>query len=245
MGHLIGNVAAAIVTDDMATKFGAIAKTANDAVTKVSEYKHLLDSGIENAMASMMAGIAAANPCVRARKCLLVPYKDTGNVDGGKGCCPGQTGHHLLPGAMFNEFKPVFKDGKQVIKDGKQVFEATGKLRECWKKYDHDAALTICLEGTSNSSGNGSHGLLHSETAVVMEDQRASPDMSYEVARNRIAGLMTVNFGCNADCIKEQLDDSLKKMHTCGKIDTAKVTPHSGQGCGGPEPHEIQLPHSE
>jgi hypothetical protein len=55
-------------------------------------------------MADGMTARAATDPCLRARKCMLVPFNQTGAVRAsrhGQGCCPGQTGHHILPGAMF------------------------------------------------------------------------------------------------------------------------------------------------
>ncbi|MFZ6674193.1 hypothetical protein [Undibacterium sp. Xuan67W] len=228
MGQLIGNAAGAIVTGDIETKFNAVVKTVEDSVAKVAEYKKLLTTGLEDAMASTMAGIAVANPCIKARKCLLVPYKDADKTAKGNGCCPGQTGHHVLPSAMFNKYAPV-TDAK-----GKTTMKADGK-RDCWKNYDHDQALTMCLEGTTNRATNGSHGLAHAGTAEILQDQRNSPDMPYTKARDEISTMFSKAYGCNAKCIQAQLDDSLKDKHSCGDLKKAQVTPHSGESGGGPK----------
>lgn len=55
-------------------------------------------------MVDVQAGYGIVNSCMRARKCLLVPYNQgAAGKWQGKGCCPGQTGHHLLPDAMFRD----------------------------------------------------------------------------------------------------------------------------------------------
>ena len=180
-------------------------------------------------MASTQAGIAYANPCIKARKCMLLPYKDTDKTAQGNGCCPGQTGHHVLPGAMFYNYAPETHP-----KTGKVSMKKAGQ-RDCWKKYKHGDAPTICLEGTTNRATNGSHGLAHKVTNELIRDHRSSPDMSYETASGEISKLLGTPFGCNPDCIKAQLDAYYKKVHNCGDLGGAKVTPHSGEPGGGPD----------
>lgn len=227
LGHAIGNTAGAIVTNDIETKFNAVVQAVQDAQQKVAEYKALLTNGLEDAMASTMAGIALNNPCIKARKCLLVPYKDADKTHKGNGCCPGQTGHHVLPSSMFNKYEPQTVNGKTTMKEAGP--------RECWKKYRHNDALTMCLEGTTNRATNGSHGLAHKGTDEIVGRHRTSPDMPYATARDKVAKMFATAFGCNADCIKAQLDDSLKNKHSCGDLESkGQVTPHSGEPGGGP-----------
>lgn len=231
LGKLLGNVAGAVLTGDMENQFNAIEKAVTDALGKVEELKKLASrGGMEDAVASTQAAIAYANPCIKARKCLLVPYKKTGSVDG-DGCCPGQTGHHVLPGAMFNKFEK--KDGKYEVKKDAKGNDAK---RDCWGKYNHNDALTMCLEGTTNRATNGSHGLAHAGTAALLVKDRESPDMDYTNARNKMSKMMAKEFGCDEECIKKQLDDSYSKMYDkkCGDLKNAKVTPHSGNSGGGP-----------
>jgi hypothetical protein len=39
------------------------------------------------------------DPCVKAKRCMLIPYSRQNNKKGG--CCPGQTAHHLVPKHHF------------------------------------------------------------------------------------------------------------------------------------------------
>ncbi|UXH80625.1 HNH/endonuclease VII fold toxin-2 domain-containing protein [Roseateles amylovorans] len=228
LGKLIGNVAGAIATDDMAKRFDAVEKTLNAAQEKLSEVMSFTKGKVEDAMASTQAGIAYANPCIKARKCMLIPYKDTDKTAQGNGCCPGQTGHHVLPDAMFYKYAPEThpKTGKVSMKKGGH--------RDCWKKYKHGDAPTICLEGTTNRATNGSHGIAHKVTNEFIADHRSAQSMSYETASTEISKLLGTPFGCNPDCIKAQLDAYYKKAHGCGDLDKAEVTPHSGEPGGGP-----------
>jgi hypothetical protein len=48
------------------------------------------------------------NPCVKAKRCMLVPKRRQKNKKGG--CCPGQTGHHIVPKHHFKDF-PGYSQG--------------------------------------------------------------------------------------------------------------------------------------
>ncbi|WP_157778554.1 hypothetical protein [Massilia violaceinigra] len=240
LGRLIGNTIGAIVTNDMERQFQALqdnAKVFTDAIE--AGRKILTPGGMEDAMASLMAGVAYANPCIKARKCLLVPYKDAGKTTAGNGCCPGQTGHHVIPNAMFEAFAPVTQTVKTATGTVENTTMKPQGLRKCWKDYKENNALTICLEGTANRIANGTHGLAHSGTEKIVENSRNSPDMPYTEARDRTSQLMAKMFGCKWECIAEQLDDELKKRYSndaeCGKFpQDAMVSPHSGRSGGGP-----------
>ncbi|MDQ1834719.1 HNH/endonuclease VII fold toxin-2 domain-containing protein [Massilia scottii] len=231
LGTLLGNAAAAYVTNDIERLYQEVVQKAADATSLVENLKKIMTvGGLEDLMASTMSGIAYANPCIKARKCLLIPYKNSENLKEGNGCCPGQTGHHILPNAMFTSFKPEMKkDGKNL----KKLLQSDGP-RECWADYDKNEALTICLEGTTNRATNGSHGLAHELTAAIVAPYRKSADMPYTEARDKVAAMVATAYGCNAECIKEQLDDSLKDKHSCGDLESAQVSPHSGEVAGGP-----------
>ncbi|ALV05357.1 hypothetical protein [Roseateles depolymerans] len=228
LGKLMGNVAGAIATDDMARRFDALEKTLTAAQEKLNEVLTFSKGKVEDAMASTQAGIAYANPCIKARKCMLLPYKDTDKTAQGNGCCPGQTGHHVLPDAMFYNYAPATHP-----KTGQVSMKKAGQ-RDCWKKYKHGDAPTMCLEGTTNRATNGSHGLAHAATNEFIEDLRSSQDISYETASSEIAQRLGKPFGCNPACIKAQLDAYYKKVHGCGDLTGAQVTPHSGEPGGGP-----------
>jgi hypothetical protein len=151
---------------------------------KLAEYRN----NPSKFMADAMTASAATNPCLRARKCMLVPYRETSAARAarnGQGCCPGQTGHHVLPGAMF-EGNPCY----------------AGK---------HANAPTICLEGVNNS--HGSHGAAHRRLQDLIRDHRraAGDTMTYAQARDAAVAAITTPptapaAGCNRDCLKKQLD---------------------------------------
>lgn len=88
------------------------------------------------------------NPCLKARKCMLVPYKPD------SGCCPGQTGDHVIDAASFLGPKEYKKQPRN------QRPKITG-----WKKYDVDKAPCICAEGPNQTTGT--HGQLHVRRGVV------------------------------------------------------------------------------
>ncbi|WP_321950768.1 HNH/endonuclease VII fold toxin-2 domain-containing protein [Paraburkholderia bannensis] len=188
----------------------------------------LKPEGIQDLWATQMSAVAIANPCLRARKCKLVPYSKTSNprsqASSGDGCCPGQTGHHVLPDSMFYDY---VSDGKGGSKQG--------AMRSCWGKYKHGDAPTMCLEGTTNNAANGSHGLAHDLTEDVIKGHRNAPSMSYTMARDRISDVLAIPYGCSPACIKAQLDKYYKDAHTCGDLKNAEVTPHSGNAGGGPK----------
>jgi hypothetical protein len=175
------------------------------------------------ALTNTMRYAAELNPCIRARKCLLVPYTNTkgkgkgkavAQASHGQGCCPGQTGHHIMPGSMFKDV-------------------------DC-PGYNYDEAPTMCLEGTSNSAGWGSHGDAHANLKTTMkryretEDKRAGGDpdsISYEKAQQESIDAVRKEAAtqCDPDCLKAQLDDHYKQ---CKKPDgtSSKLIPSDGGG---------------
>lgn len=143
-------------------------------------------------MADGMGVLARLNPCTRARRCLLVPYNKTGTSESltGEGCCPGQSGHHILPDEMT-------KDGG-----------CTG--------YTKGSAPTICAEGANNS--NGSHGVLHTSLGKGIQKHRkdrlfGSETISYGKARDLGIRSIQETFPeskCDIKCLRSQLDSYYK-----------------------------------
>ncbi len=139
-------------------------------------------------MANGMGVLSRLNPCTRARRCQLVPYNKTGTAEslGGKGCCPGQTGHHILPDEM--------------TKDG-----------QC-EGYTKGSAPTICVEGATNT--NGTHGMAHGALDKRVRDHLddrlfGGSTLSYGKARD--IGIRSVQqtfpeSKCDEKCLRAQLD---------------------------------------
>lgn len=151
----------------------------------------------QKAMAEGMSALAMLNACTRARRCILVPYRNTSTRKsmGGHGCCPGQTGHHVLPDEMT-------KGGK------------------C-PGYSAGAAPTLCVEGVNNH--HGSHGRIHNRLARHIKHHRESPffgeneTLSYDQARDIAVKSIRETFPesrCSEDCLKAQLDSYYKSKCT-------------------------------
>ena len=147
------------------------------------------------AMADMQTGLARVNPCVQARRCQLVPYSKTDSAPqaarSGDGCCPGQTGHHILPETMMKD-------------------------KSCYE--GHGSAPTMCLEGANNT--HGSHGAAHGKLFDAMSDYRiqsGQDTLSYEQAKDKALDAVTEPrplapaSGCNRKCLEQQLDAYYEK----------------------------------
>ncbi|WP_167081417.1 PAAR-like domain-containing protein [Massilia aquatica] len=154
--------------------------------------------------------LATLNDCTRARKCNLVPHTRSNgepllpnsmeHANKG-GCCPGQTGHHLVPKESL--------DGK------------------C-KGYTHGLAPTVCVEGTSQFFG--SHQRVHRALAkehfnlararkVASDGSMTLDDALAAAAQSHSEAFPLSN--CDKDCIRAQLDAYYKE--TCGSIRTKMV----------------------
>ncbi len=201
-------------------------------------------------MADVQAAYAAGSPCLQARKCLLVPYKETDSQKdtwAGKGCCPGQTGHHLLPDTMFRnpEGSAAYREKWKKDPANSTVNPQTGTKKmksiqrrnlpkeDCWQNYSLDEAPTICMEGMTNSQG--SHGLFHLYAEGQLEAFEKSRTMAYTRARNLMVKEVARLYGCNVNCLIAQLDDYYGKAYTCAPpLTGAKVVPRAGMPGGGP-----------
>ncbi len=196
-------------------------------------------------MADVQSGYAAAAPCLRARKCMLVPFnKDLADKWAGKGCCPGQTGHHLLPDAMFRD--PAGSEAfKQEWKSNPANRDKNGKLKSirrdqlqkkaCWDGYSEGASPTICAEGANQHSG--SHGMLHGLTGTKLGALGYSKktEMRYIDARDLILDEVSRLYGCSKKCLQAQLDayycgKAASNKPDCPDCHNAKVVPNSGMG---------------
>lgn len=147
----------------------------------------LLDNYSKNPMAAAADAqriMARLNACVKARRCQLVPYGNTDSLTAaktGKGCCPGQTGHHLLPNEMFKECPE-------------------------YTKQVHEAAPTVCVEGVNNS--HGSHGRIHREMAALINDHKDIFDDNITISQaigEAVKSHKRTFPGCNEQCLNQQL----------------------------------------
>ncbi|WP_348945690.1 HNH/endonuclease VII fold toxin-2 domain-containing protein [Chitinibacter sp. FCG-7] len=129
---------------------------------------------------------------------MLVQFENTSSTDKtkeGKGCCPGQTGHHLLSSAMFSD---------------------------CSKsEYKASKAPTICVEGAYSS--NGSHGMIHRnmrDNLGKLEDAAGNKipyntPITKKQAIDEATKSVEQTFptaGCDPKCIRAQLNEFYKDL---------------------------------
>jgi len=170
---------------------------------KVAAYKKEPDKFL----ADLMERQAQRSPCIKARKCMLVPYNNSKKpqINKGEGCCPGQTGHHVIPDAAMK---------------GNPCYSGEGK------------APTICLEGTNQH--HGSHGKAHGKLAEKLSRKLISngDPISYKNMRDiGIDAVMDAGGGsCSKNCLQVQLDNYYSK---CNQGDKKNINAHSGVSDSG------------
>lgn len=156
------------------------------------EVKGILADMVSNpamAYANLLTLLALMDPCIRARKCLLVPYSKQ-NSNSGEGCCPGQTGHHLIP-------------------------DSAASAGSC-TPYNINDAPVMCLEGSTNKGGWGSHGNAHARLKLKLKEYRdnelewgRSPNIiSYDdMAEKAVDAVRLSNAAlqCDKNCLLAQL----------------------------------------
>lgn len=168
--------------------------------------------------------LATMDECTRARKCMLTPYGADGATQRGrehsqnKGCCKGQTGHHLIYGAMMKGACPGY-DGQM-----------------------HKDAPTVCVEGTNQNVG--SHGRVHDkmDKAVALLAKNGKLDNG-TMSMDQAIDSATKSHGeafplsrCSEKCIRAQLDNFYKDK--CANARPNAVDKHGtdvadGGGFGG------------
>ncbi|MCP3899798.1 MAG: hypothetical protein GY707_08825, partial [Desulfobacteraceae bacterium] len=136
---------------------------------------------------------AKKNPCLRAKKCQLVTFQESDEkskqMNSPNGCCPGQTGHHLLPKSYFNKNCP---------------------------EYNEKHAPCVCVEGSNQYLGT--HGNMHTFQDKHAEDEIENGQLSYLSAKKAAIQSLKDTYTttkCDSACIEQQLDE----YHTniCGK----------------------------
>jgi hypothetical protein len=162
---------------------------------------------------AMASTIVASNKnkksaCTRALRCLLRPYG--GKKDGiSKGCCPGQTPHHIPP------------------------YSVTEKVSGM--KVSKGMALCICLEGANHSVG--SHGKHHHGINYLMREKAKIPGSGIVGGPENYTGKFSEHIkvaaavceaqnGCSKECIEQQLNEQYKDHLN-------KPATHNGPDTGG------------
>ena len=156
-------------------------------------------------MADAQEKMAMLDGCMRARKCQLVSKSDSDSKAKTKniGCCPGQTGHHLVP--------------ESYIKDSGNC-----------KGYKGEEAATVCAEGTSHTKG-GSHQRIHTKlNTAARRLADSSSDIKYDDAVDAAIESHRQTFpfsNCSEKCLKAQLMNDKKKSCAGEKNPNLKFKP--------------------
>lgn len=147
--------------------------------------------------AGAMSAAVEGNPCLRALRCSLTSYKNSKNRKGSdqkpkcKGCCPGQSGHHVVP-CEYAEFK---------------CFEYDRTGTAC------NQAPVICVEGVNNT--HGTHGKIHSalenRIATLRKNKREKGENEgltcKEILKACQESVHEVFSNCSEGCIAAQLSN--------------------------------------
>jgi hypothetical protein len=138
-------------------------------------------------------GKSAADKCLRARRCRLVPY-NAKPKDGVSGCCPSQTPDHLVPKSSF--FRVSVEHGAKL----------TG-----WSGYKPSSAPCMCAEGPSNTEG--SHGLRHAAHKFYGPAEGTSQTFAQSVnLALKSAQAVFKSSNCSNKCLRAQLNEGHKGM---------------------------------
>lgn len=134
---------------------------------------------------------ASKDPCSAARRCRLLPF-NAKPEDGVNGCCPAQTGDHIVPKSSF--FVNSVSDGE---------------LMPGWDDYSINDAPCMCLEGGSNT---GSHGLRHAHHKAFSTVEHGAERAFNDEVKHCAKGAKAVAPQCDQACIEAQLKEGHKNM---------------------------------
>lgn len=186
----------------------------------------------DKALADAMEMAGKFNSCLRFKRCQLVSMAQTSArkaKESGQGCCPGQTGHHLLPKEMFVRKIDVEIPVKvSEDRETKPEIEKRNDPSNCedYTNSMHKNAPVVCVEGTNQYGG--SHGKIHGKIDELMKRHRLKhgDQISNEEAMDTAVKSHQETFktGCNPDCLKAQLKEYY------GQLCVGQLKPRGGTG---------------
>jgi hypothetical protein len=161
--------------------------------------------------------------CKNASKCELKPYGGSGSPN----CCPGETGHHLLPNSLLQSTR------------GSASSNVPGLASSGENAYNVNKGACVCVKGSGHSDGD--HGKIHAATySKLNEHMTAGNQLDYSTAKRMAAEAHreTVkdadgNPQCSQKCLEAQIDSNLAESKT-GEI---KVRQKNGQSSKNYEPY--------
>jgi hypothetical protein len=126
---------------------------------------------------------------------MLVPYKPD------SGCCPGQTGDHVIDAASFLD-KAEYKN---------QPRNKRPKIVG-WKKYDVDKAPCCCAEGPNQTTAT--HGQLHVRRGVVAAGRKTWTRQEAASTGAKAIRKTFPDSHCSQACLEAQINSYHDKART-------------------------------
>ncbi|WP_420233535.1 PAAR-like domain-containing protein [Pseudomonas sp. ABY48] len=146
---------------------------------------------------SSLAKTINDDPCQKAMRCFLAPFKPNR-------CCPGQTGDHLIDSASFTDGPAYARQPRN------QHPTKTG-----WSKYKTDKAPVMCAEGPNQTTAT--HGQMHTRRGVVaLREADAKGEWPRSKATQTGAKAAKKTFP-DSECSQECLVAQLNKYHDKAK----------------------------
>lgn len=167
---------------------------------------------------------AQRNPCVSARKCHLSNYSASKSLASKRGCCPGQTPHHMIPNSMLQISEKAADSDKDKARNSR---DASGNMH-C-PDYTHASAPTVCAEGRTQHECT--HKDVHDASAdlftpTVMHNNHSLDQMiDHSVDAHHKAFRRS---SCSKACIKKQLREYFNEK--CNGNLNFRVRPVDGKG---------------
>ena len=199
----------------------------NKTVTELKNASETQRKALKQKLYEEMEEQIDKDPCLKAKRCELKPYKDPRNAQrkqtnkekqpmdkifdlgDASGCCPGQQAHHVIPSV---------------------------KVQDC-KGYNADQAPTVCVEGGKET---GTHGKMHAATDDNTRDMvygkepynknhtcaKEANTMDCTIEASAQAMMDTFpDSKCDKECIKQQLAKFYDKL-----CKGQKMTPRDKDG---------------
>jgi hypothetical protein len=177
--------------------------------------EYLKQHDVVKAQYSALAKTINDDPCQKAMRCFLAPYKPNR-------CCPGQTGDHLIDAASFGP-----RDGEKI--DG-------------WAKYNTNKAPVMCAEGPNQTTAT--HGQMHTRRGVVALHE-ADPKGEWPRAKATETGAKAARKTFpDSNCSQECLEAQLNKYHD-GAKDEGKEKPIKANATMTSDPAERDAARAE
>jgi len=160
--------------------------------------------------------------CCEARRCMMVP----GDLSNNKCCKQGKkrmTPHHIIP-AADHYTKPGIR--AKVDKNKMTQGQARKYMRDGNKNYDQKAAPCICAQGNDHRP-KSQHGKI-GRAYTHLRNLTPGDTYTYEEVAPGAAKIVAHHTGCDAECIKAQMD-SYHSPNSSGDLTKSRQAKRGGQ----------------